>query len=159
MGESNFLAATLHLSMPFHFVRNSTSRPQSMSKRRSVKDGPRVCLLQMVRYYALNILANVASPQVGGRNIVMIYASWWVNPLSNIFGLHVIVQLWEDLGNWRSSLRKKARTYVTQCYKWDPNNRRKVNIAIAKDLLGDRGAFLRDGVDEQVRHTYTFTLI
>ena len=113
----------------------------------------------MVQYYALNILANVASPQVGDRNIVMIYASWWVNPLSNIFGLHVIVQLWKDLGNWRSSLRKKAHTYVTQRYKWDPNNCREVNIAIAKDLLGDRRAFLRDGVDEQVRHTYTFTLI
>ncbi|KIM61920.1 hypothetical protein SCLCIDRAFT_25396 [Scleroderma citrinum Foug A] len=39
--------------------------------------------------------------------------------------------------------------YVTQRYKWDPNNCREVNIAIAKDLLGDRGAFLRDGVDEQ----------
>ena len=63
------------------------------------------------------------------------------------------VQLWEDLGNWRSSLRKKARIYVTQRYKWDTNNRREVNTVIAKDLLGDRGAFLRDGVDEQVWHT------
>ena len=123
-----------------------------------MKDGHRVCLLLMVQYYALNILANVASLQVGGRNIVMIYASWQVHPLSNIFGLHVIIQLWEDLGNWRSSLRKKARTYVTQCYKWDPNNRREVNIAIAKDLLGDCGAFLRDGVDEQVRHMCTLPL-
>ena len=40
--------------------------------------------------------------------------------------------------------------YVGQRYKWDPDNRREVNVAIAKDLLGDRGAFLRDGVDEQV---------
>ncbi|KIK19829.1 hypothetical protein PISMIDRAFT_106874, partial [Pisolithus microcarpus 441] len=36
-------------------------------------------------------------------------------------------QLWEDLSNWHSSLRKKACTY---------------------DLLGDCGVFLRDGVDE-----------
>ena len=89
----------------------------------------------------------------------MIYASWWVNPLSNIFGLHVIIQLLEDLDNWHSSLRKKARTYVTQHYKWDPNNCCEVNIAIAKDLLGDHEVFLRDSVDEQVRHTYMFTLI
>ena len=27
-----------------------------------------------------------------------------------------------------------------------------MNFAIAKDLLGDRGAFLRDSVDEQVSH-------
>ena len=79
-----------------------------------------------------------------------------MDPSSNKHGLHVPVQLWEDLGNWRSSLRKKARTYVTQRYKWDPNNRREVNTVIAKDLLGDRGAFLRDGVDEQVRHTCLF---
>ena len=60
------------------------------------------------------------------------------------------MQLWEDLGNWRSALRKKARMHVSQRYKWDPENRRDVNIGIAKDLLGDRGAFLRNGVDEEV---------
>ena len=52
----------------------------------------------------------------------MIYANWWVDPLSNTHGLHVPVQLWEDLGNWCSLLRKKAHTYMTQRYKWDPNN-------------------------------------
>ena len=46
--------------------------------------------------------------------------------------------------------------YVTQRYKWDLNNRREANIAIAKDLLGDCGAFLRDGVDEQVGYMYLF---
>ena len=60
------------------------------------------------------------------------------------------MQLWKALGNWRSALRKKARVYVSQRYKWDPDNHREVNIAIANDLLGDRGAFLRDGVDGQV---------
>ena len=66
--------------------------------------------------------------------------------------LHVAVQLWEDLGNWHSSLRKKAHMYVTQHYKWDPNNHWEVNFAIVKDLLGDCGGFLRDGVDKQVSH-------
>lgn len=60
-------------------------------------------------------------------------------------------QLWEDLGNWRSALRKKARVFVTQRYSWDPENRREVNKEIAKELLGDNGLFLRDGVDEEVR--------
>ena len=144
--------------MPSLFVCNSMSRLQSMSKRQSVKDGRRVCLLQMVWYHAPHILANVASLQVGGCNIIMIYASWQVHPLSNIFGLHAVIQLWKDLGNWHSSLRKKAHTYITQCYKWDPNNNHKVNIAIVKDLLGDHRVFLRDGVDEQVRHMCTLPL-
>jgi len=111
----------------------------------------------MVWYHGLNILANIAlSP------------GWWPqrrndicklvgDPLSNICGLQVAMQLWEDLGNWCSLLRKKACVYVTQRYKWDPNNRQEVNIAIAKDLLGDRGAFLRDGVDEQVSYMCSFT--
>ncbi|KAI5982361.1 hypothetical protein EDD15DRAFT_2377861 [Pisolithus albus] len=60
----------------------------------------------------------------------------------------LVLLLWESLGNWRSALRKKARIYVTQCYKWDPENRREVNSSITKDLLGDRGVFLRDGIDE-----------
>lgn len=67
--------------------------------------------------------------------------------------LPLISQLWEDVGNWRSALRKKARIFVSQRYQWDPENRREVNATIAKDLLGDRGAFLRNGVDEQVSST------
>ncbi|KAI5997056.1 hypothetical protein EDD15DRAFT_2194735 [Pisolithus albus] len=59
-----------------------------------------------------------------------------------------MIFLWESLGNWCSALRKKARIYVTQRYKWDPENHREVNSSIAKDLLGDRGVFLRDGIDE-----------
>jgi len=156
-GQSSFLIVMLHLSMLSLSVRSSTSRLQSMLKKQSVKDSLRACLLRMVWYHGLNILANIAlSP------------GWWPqcrndicklvgDPSSNICGLQVAMQLWEDLGNWRSSLRKKARVYVTQCYKWDPNNRREVNIAIAKDLLGDRGAFLRDGVDEQVSYMCLFT--
>ncbi|KAI6000636.1 hypothetical protein EDD15DRAFT_2362122 [Pisolithus albus] len=68
---------------------------------------------------------------------------WWPHHANDICKL-----LWESLGNWRSALRKKARIYVTQRYKWDPENRREVNSSIAKDLLGDRGVFLRDGIDE-----------
>ncbi|KAI6001481.1 hypothetical protein EDD15DRAFT_2361905 [Pisolithus albus] len=68
---------------------------------------------------------------------------WWPHHANDICKL-----LWESLGNWRSALRKKACIYVTQRYKWDPENRREVNSSIAKDLLGDRGVFLRDGIDE-----------
>ena len=66
------------------------------------------------------------------------------------------MQIWEALRNWRSALRKKACVYMSQRYKWDPDNRREVNAAIAKDLLGDRGAFLWDGVDEEVSHECAF---
>ncbi|KAF8546811.1 hypothetical protein OG21DRAFT_1527584 [Imleria badia] len=48
---------------------------------------------------------------------------WWPHHASSITRL-----LWEDLGNWRSSLRKKARIFVTQS-----------------------GLFLRDGLDAE-RH-------
>ncbi|KAF9227895.1 hypothetical protein BS17DRAFT_813771 [Gyrodon lividus] len=49
-----------------------------------------------------------------------------------------IASLWEDIGNWQSSLKEKARSYVRERYKWDPENRRTVNADIAKKLL-DRG--------------------
>ncbi|KAI6028250.1 hypothetical protein EDC04DRAFT_2899001 [Pisolithus marmoratus] len=68
---------------------------------------------------------------------------WWPHYVNDICKL-----LWESLGNWHLALRKKAHTYVTQCYKWDPENCHEVNLGIVKDLLGDRGAFLRDGIDE-----------
>ncbi|KAF8547615.1 hypothetical protein OG21DRAFT_1527035 [Imleria badia] len=55
----------------------------------------------------------------------------------------------EDLGNWRSALRKKARMWVAQCYQWDPENHRELNIEIAKGLLGSGGLFLRDSTDEE----------
>jgi hypothetical protein len=59
-------------------------------------------------------------------------------------------QLWEDLGSWRSAIRKKARTFVTQRYQWDPENRCEQNIVIANHLLGNGGLFLRDGTDKEV---------
>lgn len=52
-------------------------------------------------------------------------------------------------------LRKKAHVYVSQCYKWDPDNCQEVNVAITKDLLADCSAFLWDGLDEQVSHLCT----
>ena len=61
-----------------------------------------------------------------------------------------VCQLWEDLGSWRSALRKKAHAFVTQQYMWDPNNRRERNIEIAKNLLGNGGLFLRNGLDDEV---------
>ena len=34
-------------------------------------------------------------------------------------------QLWEDIGNWWSSLKKKARNCVHEHYQWDPQNRQR----------------------------------
>ncbi|KAI5994951.1 hypothetical protein EDC04DRAFT_2613083 [Pisolithus marmoratus] len=62
-----------------------------------------------------------------------------------------MIFLWESLGNWHLALRKKAHIYVTQHYKWDPENCCEVNLGIVKDLLGDHGAFLRDGIDENLK--------
>ncbi|KAI6111918.1 hypothetical protein EDD16DRAFT_1516020 [Pisolithus croceorrhizus] len=62
-----------------------------------------------------------------------------------------MIFLWESLGNWHLALRKKAHIYVTQHYKWDPENHREVNSSIMKDLLGDCGVFLRDGIDENLK--------
>ncbi|KAG6372132.1 hypothetical protein JVT61DRAFT_7915 [Boletus reticuloceps] len=64
--------------------------------------------------------------------------------------IFIACQLWEDLRNWQSVLRKKAQTYVAQCYQWDPENCREQNILIVKGLLDGSGLFLRDGTDDQV---------
>jgi len=64
-------------------------------------------------------------------------------------------QLWEDLGSWHSTLRKKAQTFVTQRYQWDPENRRERNIEIAKNLLGNGGLFFRNGTNTKVRLIYS----
>ncbi|KAF9228179.1 hypothetical protein BS17DRAFT_813129 [Gyrodon lividus] len=61
--------------------------------------------------------------------------------------------LWEDIGNWWSSLKKKARSYVHERYEWDPENCCTVNADIVKKLL-DRGFFLKHGVDKE-DHTNT----
>ena len=87
---------------------------------------------------------------------MLTYARWCMNNLHAIQWLTYIIQLWEDLGNWRSALRKKARVQVSQHYKWDTENHCDVNIRIAEDLLGDRGAFLRNGIDEDVSCIYTY---
>ncbi|KAF8548218.1 hypothetical protein OG21DRAFT_1489571 [Imleria badia] len=74
--------------------------------------------------------------------------SWWPQYMNEIG-----ILLWEDLGNWCSVLRKKAHMYVTQHYKWDPENHCKVNSEIAKGLLGAQGVFLRNGVDDNIYKT------
>ncbi|KAF8835704.1 hypothetical protein BDN67DRAFT_984450 [Paxillus ammoniavirescens] len=56
--------------------------------------------------------------------------------------------LWEDIGNWRSSLKKKAHSHVRESYEWDPQNCCTVNADIAKKLL-DRGFFLKHGMDKE----------
>ncbi|KAI6136008.1 hypothetical protein F5141DRAFT_1208385 [Pisolithus sp. B1] len=61
----------------------------------------------------------------------------------------VAIQLWEDLGNWHSGLRKKAHSFVAQCYQWDPKNRHEQNIKIARCLLGNGGLFLKNGVGDE----------
>ncbi|KAI6024755.1 hypothetical protein PISMIDRAFT_99306 [Pisolithus microcarpus 441] len=73
---------------------------------------------------------------------LLVTDGWWPHYMNNICKL--------SLGNWHSALRKKAHIYVTQCYKWDPENYHEVNLSIMKDLLGDCGAFLRDGIDENM---------
>ncbi|KAI6001903.1 hypothetical protein EDD15DRAFT_2361265 [Pisolithus albus] len=73
---------------------------------------------------------------------LLIPDGWWPDYTTGITKL-----LWEDLGNWRSSLKKKARFFVRDRYEWDPQNRRDVNAGIARKLL-ERGDFLKDGVDE-----------
>lgn len=95
-------------------------------------------------------------------------SGWWPNNESGITRLvsaaflrvvylsGAYFKLWEDLGNWRSALRKKARTFVTQRYQWDPENHRERNVEIAKNLLGNGGLFLRDGTDDEVRQTSRF---
>ncbi|KAI6035904.1 hypothetical protein PISMIDRAFT_113035, partial [Pisolithus microcarpus 441] len=71
-------------------------------------------------------------------------------PLHAHFNIKAIEYVEESLGNWCSALRKKACIYVTQRYKWDPENCHEVNSSITKDLLGDHGVFLRDGIDENM---------
>ena len=58
-------------------------------------------------------------------------------------------QLWEDLSNWCSALKKKAHMYVCERYEWDPQNCCQVNANIARELL-EHGNFLKHGVDEEV---------
>ncbi|KAI6161677.1 hypothetical protein EDD17DRAFT_1508795 [Pisolithus thermaeus] len=69
---------------------------------------------------------------------------WWPHHASGITRL-----LWEDLGNWCSGLRKKARSFVAQCYQWDPENHCEQNIEIARHLLGNGSLFLKNGVDDE----------
>ncbi|KAI5985843.1 hypothetical protein EDD15DRAFT_2200383 [Pisolithus albus] len=73
---------------------------------------------------------------------LLIPDGWWPDYTTGITKL-----LWEDLGNWRSSLKKKARFFVHDRYEWDPQNHCDVNAGIARKLL-ERGDFLKDGVDE-----------
>ncbi|KAI9569836.1 hypothetical protein HD554DRAFT_2170836 [Boletus coccyginus] len=58
--------------------------------------------------------------------LLFIPDGWWPEYADGIDKL-----LWEDLGNWRSALRKRARVFVTQRYQWDPENRHDANQQIA----------------------------
>ncbi|KAF8545930.1 hypothetical protein OG21DRAFT_1491756 [Imleria badia] len=80
------------------------------------------------------------------RRGLVIPNGWWPQYTSDIAKL-----LWEDVGNWQSSLKKKARNFVCEHYQWDLQNRRPVNADIAKALLVG-GTFLKDGWDEE-NHT------
>ena len=53
-------------------------------------------------------------------------------------------------------MRKKARIFATQWYQWDPENRHKENVKIAKGLLGHGGLFLKDGYDDEVKRTIRY---
>ncbi|KAI5981167.1 hypothetical protein EDD15DRAFT_2201023 [Pisolithus albus] len=55
---------------------------------------------------------------------------WWPDYTTGITKL-----LWEDLRNWHSSLKKKARFFVRDRYEWDPQNCCDVNAGIARKLL------------------------
>ncbi|KAI5983249.1 hypothetical protein EDD15DRAFT_2376648 [Pisolithus albus] len=74
---------------------------------------------------------------------LLIPDGWWPHYATGITKL-----LWEDLGNWHSALKKKARFFVQDRYEWDPQNCRDVNAGIARKLL-ERGDFLKDSVDEE----------
>ncbi|KAI6095317.1 hypothetical protein EDD17DRAFT_1769778 [Pisolithus thermaeus] len=53
-----------------------------------------------------------------------------------------------DLGNWHSSLKKKAHFFVHDFYEWDPQNHHDVNASITRKLL-ECGDFLKNGVDKE----------
>ncbi|KIJ13947.1 hypothetical protein PAXINDRAFT_156328 [Paxillus involutus ATCC 200175] len=70
---------------------------------------------------------------------------WWPQYMPDITRL-----LWEDIGSWWSSLKKKAHSHVRECYEWDPQNCCTINADIAKKLL-DRGSFLKHGMNEEIK--------
>ncbi|KAI6041977.1 hypothetical protein EDC04DRAFT_2601282 [Pisolithus marmoratus] len=74
---------------------------------------------------------------------LLIPDGWWLHYATGIMKL-----LWEDLGNWRSSLKKKAHFFVCECYEWDAQNHCDVNAGIVRQLL-ECGNFLKDGFDEE----------
>ncbi|KAF8546412.1 hypothetical protein OG21DRAFT_1527852, partial [Imleria badia] len=43
--------------------------------------------------------------------------------------------LWEDIGNWCSSLKKKAHAYTHDWNEWDPENHHPCNAIIARQFL------------------------
>ncbi|KAH7917601.1 hypothetical protein BV22DRAFT_1135273 [Leucogyrophana mollusca] len=59
--------------------------------------------------------------------------------------------LWESLGNWQSSMKKRARVFAVERYEWDPNGDPAANKAIALKLLANGGDFLKDSIDEDGR--------
>ncbi|KAF8836645.1 hypothetical protein BDN67DRAFT_983788 [Paxillus ammoniavirescens] len=61
----------------------------------------------------------------------------------------VMKLLWEDLGNWRSALKKKACNYIAGWYQWDWQHCPNVNAQITKDLLENGDTFLKNGTDDK----------
>ena len=86
----------------------------------------------------------------------MLYTGWWPQNTLNItrlvstFCSSQLVMGGPWYCNWYSLLRKKAHLFIAQHYQWDPNNHHEKNIMIVKQLLGDSGLFLKDGIDDEV---------
>ncbi|KAF8834958.1 hypothetical protein BDN67DRAFT_984952, partial [Paxillus ammoniavirescens] len=79
----------------------------------------------------------------GCSQTIALIIGWWPQ-----YTVEITKFLWEDIGNWRSAIKKKAHTCVGQLYQWDYLNCGDVNTSIAKDLLSG-GAFLKDGMDDK----------
>ncbi|KAI6041969.1 hypothetical protein EDC04DRAFT_2892470 [Pisolithus marmoratus] len=78
-----------------------------------------------------------------GLIYVAVHKGWWLHYATSIMKL-----LWEDLGNWCSSLKKKACFFVHEHYEWGAQNHCDVNAGIARQLL-EHSNFLKDGFDEE----------
>ena len=76
------------------------------------------------------------------------FLSWCVSRIS-AFSILISCQLWENLGNWCSILKKKAQNYVREHYQWDSQTHCSMNANMAKTLLKCR-TFLKHGQDEDV---------
>ncbi|KAI5986738.1 hypothetical protein EDC04DRAFT_2614983 [Pisolithus marmoratus] len=97
--------------------------------------------------YVLEAITEHHSKVIAYENKILIYVAiykgWWLNYTTSITKL-----LWEDLGNWCSSLKKKACFFVHECYEWDSQNCHDINASITRKLL-ECSDFLKDGMDKE----------